>query len=108
MGNLKKKAHDARVMLKYYISALCKAKAYADLLGAVNEIQKFGDAGCFNGYPEINENCGRFKHDCVCAGKTCPIYSLNNEYIAAKKKFEEARVAHYQAETAMFCVKVKE
>lgn len=108
MGKLKQKAHDARIMLRYYVSSLYKAWTYTKLLQAVNEVQKFGDAGCFDNYPEINVHCGRFKEECGCAGKTCPMFAINKQYIDAKKRFEDARVAHYQAETAMFCVKVKE
>lgn len=107
MGKLSQKIQNKRKILKYYFSLLYKARRFEQLLDAINEVQKFGDHACFHDYPELKPVCHRFKQDCSCPSKTCPLVQINKEYFKAKKEFEDARVAHYQAETAMKSVKVQ-
>ena len=105
---LKQKIHDKKIILKYYVTHLSEARAYVELLDAINEVQKFGECACFYNYPDTLIICSRFKQEYVCGSQTCPLAKINKAYIEAQKKFSDARVAHYQAETAMKSVKVKE
>lgn len=92
----------------YLIAGLRKDRANIELLESVNEIQKFSDPVCFRGYPTKENVCPRFNDEASCGALSCPLIGLNEQYVNAKKKFDEATINRYQAQTSMFCSKVKE
>ena len=92
----------------YLFAGLQKDKANIKLLESVDEIQKFSGTVCFRGYPKKENVCPRFYDDTRCSSTTCPLSGLNEQYIRAKKKFDEATRYRYQAQTSMFCSKVRE
>lgn len=106
--DMNQKIRDKRIIIRYVLSALHKSKAYMDLLESVNEIQKFPDPICFRGYPAMKQTCSMFEREDYCRSETCPLKLLNKQYIDAHQKYEIARTGLYQAETAMFCTKIKE
>ena len=106
--NFEQKIEKKRKEWKYLIAGLRKDRANMKLLESVDEIQKFSDPVCFRGYPKKENVCSRFNDETCCGAETCPLFGLNKQYIKAKKKFDEATISRYQAQTLMLCAKVKE
>ena len=109
--SIKQNVQEKLKEFKYLYALHDKGKAYIKLLEAVNELQSFSSIcgpWCFKGYPDMTPLCRHFQQDYKCEHRTCPLYNQNNRYIDAVKELELARLRLTEAETAMFCEKVKD
>jgi len=108
--NIKEKWQERKAERRYLSALRAEGKARVKFLESVNDLQKFNgfDPWCIDGYPDMIPMCNYFQEGIKCEHKTCPMCSLNHDYVDAAKVLEEARLARYQAQTALIAAKVKE
>ncbi len=104
-----KKYLDMKLKERKYLHAVCaEAKAYLNVLEAVDNILELSDGNwCFDDYPVITSNCKHFSEYCACAKTHCPLQPFNEEFIKALRAREVAHRNVSLAQTAVLAAKVR-